>query len=145
MILATRNLLTAFQRCDIQPEVSFMNYKSAHVSKVYGSDHCPVFADISISVSSLHREPPLLCTKYRPQFKARQLSLNQFLRFKEPAHHFRFVPRVSVKIESELRNCSSAHRSPKKRKITNYFSCITTKGSALLFAITTSASSKPSI
>lgn len=54
-----------FVNADIMPEVE-------------GSDHCPVWGQLSCAVLPCNRPPPL-CTRYLPEFTGKQLKLSHFL------------------------------------------------------------------
>ncbi|XP_068180676.1 DNA-(apurinic or apyrimidinic site) endonuclease 2 [Antennarius striatus] len=54
-----------FTAADIMPEVE-------------GSDHCPVWGQLSCSVLSSPK-PPFLCTRYLPEFAGKQQKLSRFL------------------------------------------------------------------
>ncbi|XP_067249768.1 DNA-(apurinic or apyrimidinic site) lyase 2 isoform X2 [Chanodichthys erythropterus] len=56
---------TAFIGVDIMPEVE-------------GSDHCPVWAQLSCTLQSSPKCPPL-CTRHMPEFTGRQQKLSRFL------------------------------------------------------------------
>ncbi|KAK7135928.1 hypothetical protein R3I94_014557 [Phoxinus phoxinus] len=65
-IFSDRSLVeTAFNGVDIMPEVE-------------GSDHCPVWAQLSCTLQSSPKCPPL-CTRHMPEFIGKQQKLSRFL------------------------------------------------------------------
>ena len=64
-IFANESLvLNGFTNCVIRPDIE-------------GSDHCPVVANLNITLKSAERPPPF-CTKYMPEFSGIQSKLNAY-------------------------------------------------------------------
>jgi len=48
--------------------------------EIESSDHCPVMAEFNFILKDrLQEKPPSICTKFWPEFKGKQMKLNQFI------------------------------------------------------------------
>lgn len=74
------------------------------MSDVYGSDHCPVKATLSVDIIPSVKVPAM-CTKHFKEFSGKQLKISSF------------VCKRSLTIESH-QTCSKVEPEPKKAKLT---------------------------
>merc|ERR1712142_7968 len=99
-IFCSINMSSIISHCDIQPDV-------------FGSDHCPVQAEISVRIEAASK-PPDWCTKFFREFAGKQVKVSDF-----------FVKGVkSNDLKRKYEPSTDIAKKPKadsKKKITSFF------------------------
>lgn len=109
-ILIGQNLVSYLTGAGIMPDV-------------YGSDHCPVYAELYITIKAADK-PPSLCSSYWPEFSGKQKKLSAcFAIVKRPCED-KLPDEISVKklkFASKNEQSKNKQEGDKQKKLSSYF------------------------